>query len=309
MRNLMCGVSTLITDKTLMKKFTVILTVLIAITITTNAQIPNNGFENWTTIGSYENPTGWATMNNLSAGTFYSCTKSTDHYPVSVGNYSIRLENNTSLTQMTGSYGMAITDTMAYPFQPAFPINGHPTSLCGYYKYNSLNNDSMFIRIILFNNGTMVSGSIPTFISGISTSGWTSFTLPLTYTSADSATINISAFYPDGPTSTPKGNSVLYVDNLSFDNLISSVPEQTVKNTLFNLYPNPASDIITLNIDNLNNADLTLNIYNVIGTLVKSETLKQNNQQFNIGDLSNGVYMLTLKSKDLTENHRLIIQR
>ena len=72
------------------------------------------------------------------------------------------------------------------------------------------------------------------------------------------------------------------------------------------VYPNPASDIVTLNI---NNVDLTLNIYNVIGTLVKSETLKQNNRQINIGDLSNGVYMVVIKSKDLTENQRLIIQR
>jgi len=292
-----------------MKKFTFILIVLIAITIRTNAQIPNSGFENWTTVGSYEEPTGWATMNPLSLGSFYSCTKSADHYPISVGSYSVRLENNTSLTQMTGAYGMVITDTMAYPFQPAFPIIGHPNSLTGYYKYTSLNNDSMFIRIILFKNGTMLSGSIPTFITGITTSAWTSFTIPLTYTSADSATINISAFYPNSQTSGPKGNSVLYVDNLNFDNLIGSVNEQITKNTLFNLFPNPASDIVALNIDNRNNEEFTLNIYNAIGTLVKSEILKQNQQQINIGDLSNGVYMLTVKSKNMTENQRLIIQR
>jgi len=60
-----------------MKKFTIILTVSIIIAITTNGQIPNSGFETWTTVGSYENPTDWATMNASSAGPFYSCTKST----------------------------------------------------------------------------------------------------------------------------------------------------------------------------------------------------------------------------------------
>lgn len=54
---------------------------------------------------------------------------------------------------------------------------------------------------------------------------------------------------------------------------------------------------------------MTLNIYNVMGVLVKSETLKQNQRQINIGDLSNGVFMVTVKSKDFTENQRLIIQR
>lgn len=290
-----------------MIKFTIALTVLISLTIITNAQIPNNGFENWTTIGSYEDPIDWATMNAACTGPFYSCTKSTDHYPATVGNFSIRLENNTSLTQMTGAYGMAITDTMAYPFQPAFPIIGNPTSLCGYYKYNSLNNDSMFIRIIFFNNGIMLGYN--TFITGITATTWTSFILPITYSSSDSATIMFSAFYPSSQISGPKGNSVLYVDNLSFNNLISSVPKLVVKNTLFNLYPNPVSDIVNLKIDNLNNVDLTINIYNALGTLVKSLMLTQNNRQINIGDLSNGVYMVEIKSQEWTEKQKLIIQR
>jgi len=89
----------------------------------------------------------------------------------------------------------------------------------------------------------------------------------------------------------------------------ASVSEQTSENTTFSLYPNPASDIVTLNIGNTNNADLSLNIYNVIGNLVKSEMLKQNNRQISIGDLSNGVYLVTIKSKDFTENQRLIIQK
>jgi hypothetical protein len=86
------------------------------------------------------------------------------------------------------------------------------------------------------------------------------------------------------------------------------ITENTVEKQI-NVYPNPASDIVTLNIEDRNNEDLIINIYNVIGTLVKTETLKYNNIQVNIGDLSNGVYLLTVKSKNLTANQRLIIQR
>lgn len=290
-----------------MKKFTFILTVLIALTIETNAQIPNSGFENWTTVGSYENPTDWATMNASSAGPFYSCTKSTDHYPAAVGNYSIRVENNTSLTQMTGGWGMAITNAFDYPFKPAFPIVGSPTSLCGYYKYNSLNNDSMFIRIVFFQNSIMLGYN--TFISGITTSSWTSFTLPITFASADSATLYFSAFYPNNQTSSPKGNSVLQLDNLSFDNLINSMSENPSNKDLINFYPNPASNIVTLNIDNIDYQDLTLNIYNIMGSLVKTEIFKQNQQQINVSDLSNGIYVVEIKSKDWTEKQKLLIQR
>jgi hypothetical protein len=290
-----------------MKIFTIILTVLIALTITLNAQITNSGFENWTTVGSYENPTGWATSNSSSTGSFYSCTKSTDHYPASVGNYSLRLENNTALTQTTGGWGMAATDTMAYPYEPSFPISGHPTSLTGYYKFNSVNSDTMFIRILLFSNGAMVCYS--TMETSTTASDWTSFNLEIpSYTTADSAQILMSAMYPSSQFDVPNGNSVLYVDNLNFDVLITSISEQTVKSN-FGFYPNPTSEIVTLNVKNVNNAELTLNIYNLTGTLVKSEILEQNNHQLNIGDLNNGVYMVEIQSKDFTENKRLIIQK
>jgi len=77
----------------------------------------------------------------------------------------------------------------------------------------------------------------------------------------------------------------------------------------FSLYPNPATDVVTLNIDNASNADLTLNIYNIIGTLIKTEMLKQNQPQINIEDLSNGIYMVEIKSKKWSEKQKLIIQK
>lgn len=81
------------------------------------------------------------------------------------------------------------------------------------------------------------------------------------------------------------------------------------KSSSITIFPNPAFDIVTLNIDNVSNFDLILNIYNVVGTIVKSETMKQNNRQINIGDLCNGVYMVEVKSKEWTGTQKLIIQR
>ncbi len=88
------------------------------------------------------------------------------------------------------------------------------------------------------------------------------------------------------------------------------------QNKTISIYPNPASDILTLKIDRNSHSELTMNIYNVIGVLVKTEILKQGlapyqtvQQQFNIRDLSNGVYMIEIKSDDGSENQKLIIQR
>jgi len=46
-----------------------------------------------------------------------------------------------------------------------------------------------------------------------------------------------------------------------------------------------------------------------MGSLVKTELLKQNQQQINIGDLSNGIYIVKIKSKRLIGNQKLIIKR
>ena len=100
------------------------------------------------------------------------------------------------------------------------------------------------------------------------------------------------------------GDSSIY-----YFHTITGVNELMAQNENIIIYPNPATDIVTLNINNANNKDLEINIYDITGTLVKSEILKQNQQKINIGDLSNGVYMVSIKSKDLTENQRLIIQR
>lgn len=75
------------------------------------------------------------------------------------------------------------------------------------------------------------------------------------------------------------------------------------------LYPNPATDIVTLNIENIGNEIITINVYNVVGALVKSERLNKTNQQFNVEDLSNGVYVIEIKYNESRQSQKLMIQR
>jgi len=74
-------------------------------------------------------------------------------------------------------------------------------------------------------------------------------------------------------------------------------------------YPNPSSGLVTVKLNKMNTSDFALNIYNLMGELVKSEKLKENLQQINIEDLSNGIYIVEIKSKELIDMQKLIIQR
>ncbi len=75
------------------------------------------------------------------------------------------------------------------------------------------------------------------------------------------------------------------------------------------IYPNPAYDVLSIDIKKSDYNDLILNIYNTIGTLVHSEILKNNNHQIIVDNLYNGIYMVEIKSKEWTEKQKLIIQR
>jgi hypothetical protein len=304
-----------------MKKALILLLVLTTISIKMTAQIPNHGFEDWTMDTSgIEIPSDvWVTDNLVEKPlgvTYNPVTKSSDHYPQNIGIYSIRLENNITFVNTNPespypywriAYGSTATAPLTSNYLgyygPSFPITGHPTNFCGYYKFLPQNNDTLTIRLILFQNGSPVATA---FLNSTNiVSDWTSFNLPISaYTTSDSAQIWLMA-----QKTVPQGNSILYVDNLSFDNLITTLSEQTSDNIAFSLYPNPASDIVTLNIDNRNNAALTLNIYNITGTLVRQKILKQYQKQINIRNLSNGFYLVTIKSKDLSITQKLIIQR
>lgn len=98
------------------------------------------------------------------------------------------------------------------------------------------------------------------------------------------------------------------------ENNIVNTNDQLKNEKIMTIYPNPASDLVSLNIgsDSYQNGiseDFEINIYNLMGKLVKTVILKQNQKQINIGNLSNGVYMLTIKSKSLTATKKLIIQK
>jgi hypothetical protein len=73
------------------------------------------------------------------------------------------------------------------------------------------------------------------------------------------------------------------------------------------IYPNPAKDFIT--IDNNSDQVLEFNLYNIMGSLIKKETLTQNQKHLNISDLCNGIYFVEIKSKNMSKTQKLIIQR
>ncbi|OFY86919.1 MAG: hypothetical protein A3F72_00770 [Bacteroidetes bacterium RIFCSPLOWO2_12_FULL_35_15] len=293
-----------------MKNIYTSLTVFFLIFTSAFAQIPNNGFENWTTIGNGMKPTGWWSSNDSvnQTNSYFPISRSADHYPITIGNYSIRLENKPSLGDWSAR-GIAWTGDWNGMDYPTFPINGHPTLLYGYFKYQPQNNDTMDIHIRLYKNGIDVAGG--KFASGMLTNTWTAFSIPISsYTDADSARIMIVAWNVDQVGFDPLGNSVLYVDNLSLDSLIvPGISENIYLNpTVF--FPNPASKNVRINVAN-NSEQNKLEIFNVLGQCVFVKQISFETEiTLDITEYPEGMYFVNLTSgNDLTFCRKLIIAR
>jgi hypothetical protein len=195
---------------------------LMIISLKSPAQIPNSGFEEWTTTGNRTSPVGWNSTNDFcdTMAGYFPITKSTDHYPQSNGSYSIRIANNLA-AQGFAALGVAMTtplDTADTMEDVRFPISGYPDTLYGYYKFLPQNNDTMNICIRVYKNSEGIAEGC--LKSSTTISGWKLFKVPISkypgspYTDADNASMRISAYFSDSG-HIVHGNSVLYVDNLS----------------------------------------------------------------------------------------------
>ena len=75
------------------------------------------------------------------------------------------------------------------------------------------------------------------------------------------------------------------------------------------LYPNPTGEnTVTIYSESNLGAGALLEIHNTLGELIKSERLAQNQQQLYVGDLSSGVYVVSVKSNNQNYCQKLIIQ-
>ena len=277
------------------------------------AQIPNNGFENWTSMGSYSNPDGWDQLNNLTANSsIYTCTKGT---PGFVGTGYLKLVSKTVGTNVAPGVAVSgLIDVGAMKPKSGFPYTGQPQKLTGSWQYMASGADAGFVAVILtkWNSTSMKRDTIAKanqVLSGMAMS-WATFNINLTYKISalpDSAIIVLSA-----SGTTPVANSYLYVDNLSFVGNVAGI--NTIDNYVSNIntYPNPTSDNINVELYAQKVSTIKLQLVDITGKLIKEINVGeiQGNYKHTISTtgISKGIYFLKVIANDAVEVKKIIIQ-
>ncbi|MCF6366535.1 MAG: GEVED domain-containing protein [Bacteroidales bacterium] len=125
-----------------------------------------------------------------------------------------------------------------------------------------------------------------------------SFTIPASAT-IGSTRMRVSMQYNTIPL--PCGNFD-YGEVEDYTIVIGAKSYTTEKNNLY-IYPNPAQNIITVYLKNMNENSI-VQIYSITGSLIKEVQISEYNNQINISDLPNGIYNLRL-----IQNNKLVTGR
>lgn len=294
-------------------KITLLLFLLLFIVIKIQAQIPNGGFENWTTFTGYETPSGiWTCFNNASNGSFYAITKSTDAH---TGNYALKISNSypcnlssepykfgAVFTTSKGTYSLPLSPTTM--FDPSIERSGHPIGLNGYYKFtqggSGTDIDTMRILVSLYKIGQEVASV--QFKNTATVPNWTQFTIDFpTYldSEVDSIGIVINACQPwDGV----KGNSSVLVDDFEFKYSSTGFKEAEKSNPKYIIYPNPVSSSFKVN-SLIGSANIS--IIDFTGKLLFSKNIIAN-ENIDISILKTGIYIINIQTSDGVQSVELI---
>ncbi|MBI3501018.1 MAG: T9SS type A sorting domain-containing protein [Bacteroidetes bacterium] len=99
-------------------------------------------------------------------------------------------------------------------------------------------------------------------------------------------------------------NSSLIPQNCDSTN---GIFENTISSQIFYIYPNPASQIINLHSNISNSENATLNIYNLLGISIKAMFVHRANNEINISDIPNGIYIIKVETSNNLYSQKLVI--
>ena len=292
-----------------MKKiYFILLALFVVITINKiNAQttIPNAGFETWTDANT---ATSWTSVNqSVIISTIHSLARSTDSHS---GTYAAELKTQAVLTlTVPGICDLGTIDLTTQAVGGGTPFTGRPDTLKGYFKYTPIGADSMLIAIMLSkSNGGVrdtIAGGI--FTCSAAVGSYTEFALPIYYNAAyteNPDTMNIILL--SSATSTGGNGTTLLIDDLSLVYNPVGISENHAVN--YRIYPNPASDHLTISTNDTKNIPVNVKIFNLTGQEVYNDNyLNVSNHNINLSSFKEGMYFVKISSNNINKTEKVLI--
>jgi hypothetical protein len=291
-----------------MKTHCTLIFVLLALVVSSQTQIPEGGFENWTpnSSGTYSEPSGnwWTTLNPLaSVGAPVTTAPTSDAHS---GELAARLE-----TVQWGDFLISgLLSSGEFVFEEPFikqgrPFSDKPSKFKGWYKYTPVQGDSAGIGAILtrYNTSTQQKDTIADAVIAVSSNitSYTEFVIDFEYTIPDlTPDTIIVVFTSSGDASNLQGQdgSVLIIDDIILE-YATGLQDNLMPELSLNAFPSPANDRITLEVNSFQPEDLVFNIYSMDGRLVESIVPEDRKTEVNTVNWKQGKYLVQAYKNDV----------
>jgi hypothetical protein len=264
------------------------------------AQIPNPGFEDW----ANGEPTDWLTTNE--PPDFIPITQTNDAHEGTSA-----LEGTVLNAQ---GFGVPVILTSGVDGN-GFPINTRPNALHGWYKFTSVGEDVLTITIVFAKNGVGIGGG--QFSTLASNTTYTEFIVNNTWITNDIPdTAYIVVQVTNSNTIFPHIGSSFIIDDLFYGNATDVVNENSIPNNfeLKQNYPNPFNPSTTIGYQLPASGQVTLKVYNILGDEVASLVNEEKPEgsyevKFDASQLSSGIYFYKLQTGSFIETKKMILLR
>lgn len=296
-----------------MKKITTLLFGFLALNLAfAQTTVPNGEFEDWTDEYHILN---WDGLN-YDGGiiNFHTFMRTDDAHS---GNYAAKVETiNQSL--IGDIPGIAFTGnvefdpvTLEYDFTVGVPVEGRPSSLKGFFKYNPAGGDTMAIVIGMFRwdeeqmNLDSIGGGL--FYTGSTVNSYTEFEAPIQYFDPvqEADTMYIMMF---SSLDSYHLGSVLKVDDLTLNygpvGILDGVDDANIS-----IYPNPASNYLCVEMPT-NSMQAELLLTDVTGRTILEQTF-ENQLTISLPEyMIDGIYFASIRQNGINiKTEKIFIRR
>jgi hypothetical protein len=247
-------------------------------------QMANGGFEAWKDT-SLQVIDDWHAINYLKSTDAYEGSNAIELY------VSERLDGDGNLDTASGFFSNA---NMFAGEEMGTHYVLEPQALSVWVDYEPSGSDQASIKVNFYKNGSSIAGG--QYMVDVATNGYTEVIIPTTFSMApDSFTVTV--FSGNNP------GTLLRVDDMDLtDNPTSSTEITTSK---FRLYPNPASESITLS-----SKGSEFKIYDILGSLVMSQNITSTKTAISLNEFQSGIYIISVldASKNIIGTQQMAVK-
>ncbi|MCX6304314.1 MAG: T9SS type A sorting domain-containing protein [Bacteroidetes bacterium] len=296
-----------------MRKFSFILFLVFAAAMT-RAQVPNNGFENWSTVGAYDMPDQWDNLNPSTAGTgIFTCTKGT---PGSTGNSFLKL-TATEVPGMGVVPGIAVCGALDQASRlqvSGYPFSLRPASFAGKWQYMMYGSGIGYMDVTLTRWDAPTASRKVVAICHQALSGmvmiWRNFDIPFTY--YDGQQPDTCMIFLSSSGAVPAADDFLWLDELQFQGSVDGIDAGPGSVKHLYVSPNPANGSFSARFYSESPDQLALRLFDSRGMVVCEQKVEatqgENETEVDTRSLPAGLYLLKLGSGSFGISKKVVIQ-